>query len=173
MATAPPRPARAPFRSRSSAWAVSPASLRLCVDRQRALLERPRCGKLALSPQQSGEVVEARRRIGMLRAERLLVDRQRALVERSRHCKVALSPQQACEIVEARCRMGMLSAASRSPSRPVCATKLLTLAPQSIVDAAPAIQRAPAGVSGRPGLNVYRLAHGAHRAIWRLLANGY
>ena len=45
---------------------------RLFTDRQRPLEERPRPGKVALSLKQEGEVVEARRRKGMLGAERLL-----------------------------------------------------------------------------------------------------
>ena len=42
---------------------------RLLPDRQRALIERPRAGEVALGLKQQGEVVEARRRIGMLGAE--------------------------------------------------------------------------------------------------------
>ena len=49
----------------------------LLVDRQRALEERPRPRKVALGLQQAGEVVEARRRIGMSGRD-LLADRQRA-----------------------------------------------------------------------------------------------
>ena len=52
---------------------------RLLADRQRALEERPRAGEVALGLKQEGEVVEARRGVGMLGAERLLADRQRAL----------------------------------------------------------------------------------------------
>ncbi|MFZ0496626.1 MAG: hypothetical protein WAM10_13660, partial [Methylocella sp.] len=55
---------------------------RLLADRQRALMERPRASKVTLGSKQAGEVVEARRRIGMLGAEHLLIDRQRALMER-------------------------------------------------------------------------------------------
>jgi hypothetical protein len=51
-------------------------------DRQGALIERPRSGKVALVLQQGGEIAEARRRVGMLGAERLLTDRQGALIER-------------------------------------------------------------------------------------------
>ena len=46
----------------------------LFADRQRALEERPRPRKVALGLEQEGEVVEAFRRIGMLRAERLFAD---------------------------------------------------------------------------------------------------
>ena len=60
--------------------------------RQRAFIERPRPRKVALVAEQDGEVVEARRRVGMLGAERLLADRQRALIERPRPRKVALAP---------------------------------------------------------------------------------
>ena len=59
---------------------------RLLVDRQRALIERPCPGQVALGPKQLGEVVDTRRRIGMFGAERLLADRQRALFERPRLC---------------------------------------------------------------------------------------
>jgi hypothetical protein len=51
----------------------------LLVDRQRALVERPRRRNIALRLQQEGEVDEAPRGIGMVGAERPLVDRQRAL----------------------------------------------------------------------------------------------
>ena len=44
---------------------------RLFAYRQRALVERPRRRKVALVLEQDGEVVEARRRIGMLGAEHL------------------------------------------------------------------------------------------------------
>jgi hypothetical protein len=57
---------------------------RLLIDRQRTLEERPRPGKVALSLKQSGEIVEAPRRIGMLGAEHLLLDCQRAFKERPR-----------------------------------------------------------------------------------------
>ena len=83
---------------------------RLLVDRQRALVERPRRRQVALVLQQGGEVVEARRGVGMLGAEHLLADRQRALVERPRRRQVALVLQQAGEVVEARRRVGMLGA---------------------------------------------------------------
>ena len=57
---------------------------RLLNDRQRALVERPRAGKVALGLEHVCKISEARRRIGMLGAEHLIVDRQRPLVERSR-----------------------------------------------------------------------------------------
>jgi hypothetical protein len=77
---------------------------RLLPDRQRALIEWPRPGEVALVPKQGGEVVEARRRIGMLGAERLPPDRQRALIERPRSGEIALGLEQEPEVVEARCR---------------------------------------------------------------------
>ena len=58
--------------------------------RQRALEERLRPSKVALVMKEIGEVIEARRRIGMLGAERLLVDRQCTLGERPRRIKIAL-----------------------------------------------------------------------------------
>ena len=68
----------------------------------RAAARSPWCLK------QDGEIVEARRRIGMLGAEHLLADRQRALEERPRRRKVALVLKQDGEVVEARRRIGML-----------------------------------------------------------------
>ncbi len=50
--------------------------------------------EVALGLEQAGEVVEARRRIGMLGAERLFADRQCALEERPRPSKVALVVEQ-------------------------------------------------------------------------------
>ena len=67
----------------------------LLADRQRALEERPRPGKVTLGVEQAGEVVEAPCRIGMLGAERLLADCQRALEERPCPRKVALGLEQA------------------------------------------------------------------------------
>jgi len=49
---------------------------RLLVYRQRALQERPRPRKVALVPEQDGEVVEARRPVGMRWAEHLFAYRQ-------------------------------------------------------------------------------------------------
>src|SRR5215471_14456013 len=48
----------------------------LLADRQRALVKRARRRKVTLVPEQAGEAVEARRRIGMFGAEHLLADRQ-------------------------------------------------------------------------------------------------
>jgi hypothetical protein len=45
-----------------------------------------RVPQIALGLKQEGEAVEARRRIGMLGAERLLADVQRALIKRPRLC---------------------------------------------------------------------------------------
>ena len=59
---------------------------------------------------QAREVVQARRRRGMLRAERLLDDRQRPLVKRLRPGVVPLRLKQVSEVVEARRRIGMLRA---------------------------------------------------------------
>jgi hypothetical protein len=53
----------------------------------------------ALEAKQSGQVAEARRRGGMLGAERLLPYRQRALVERPCPCIVALVVEQDGEVV--------------------------------------------------------------------------
>src|SRR5258707_49993 len=74
---------------------------RLFVDRQRALEEQPRPSNLALGIKQATEIVEAVRRIGMLRAEGLRVYRQRALKEQPRPCKVALVLEQVREAAEA------------------------------------------------------------------------
>ena len=60
------------------------------ADGQRALVERPRPHNVALVLEQDGEVVEARRGVGMLGAERLFVYRQCALHERPRPHNVAL-----------------------------------------------------------------------------------
>src|SRR5260370_1038855 len=59
-----------------------PAADRLLPNRQRALIERPRPGKVALGLKQVGEVVEARRRLGMLGAEDLFADCQRIAKKR-------------------------------------------------------------------------------------------
>ena len=48
---------------------------RLLSDRQRALQERPRPGRVALGLKQEGEKVEAPRRIGMLGTENLFANR--------------------------------------------------------------------------------------------------
>jgi hypothetical protein len=58
--------------------------------------------------QQKAEIVEARRRVGMLGAEHLLADRQRALVERPAGGEVALGLEQAGEVGKARRRVGVL-----------------------------------------------------------------
>jgi hypothetical protein len=71
---------------------------RLFVNRQRALEERPRPGKVALD-EQEGEVVEAVRSNGMLGAKGLFADRQRALQERPRSCKVALGHEQVGKVI--------------------------------------------------------------------------
>src|SRR5262249_14689791 len=83
---------------------------RLFVYRQRALEERPRPRKVALVPEQDGEVVEARCNVGMLGAEHLFTDRQRALAERPRARKVALRLKRPGELIEARRSIGMLRA---------------------------------------------------------------
>jgi hypothetical protein len=57
---------------------------------------------------EGGKVVEARRRVGMLGAERLVADRQRALEERSRSGEVALLSKHMAEVVQDRCRIGMV-----------------------------------------------------------------
>ncbi len=62
---------------------------RFLPDRQGALEQRPRAGKVALRLKQSGEVLEALRGVGMLGAERFLPDRQGALVKRPRARKVS------------------------------------------------------------------------------------
>src|SRR5262249_50446110 len=82
------------------------------VDRPRALKERLRRGKLALSLQQEGETVEAIRRLVVLKSEHFFTDLQRALVERLGLGEVALSLQQVGEIVEAHRRARMLGAIS-------------------------------------------------------------
>ena len=74
---------------------------------------RSKSGRAALGrpgPEAGGEVVEDRRRVGMLGAERLLADRQRALEERPRPRKVALGLKQAGEVAEAPRRIGMVGA---------------------------------------------------------------
>ena len=90
-----------------SGWSGPSAFSRIASARS---IERPRAGEVALGLKQAGEVVEARRRIGMLGAERLLADRQRALEERPRAGEVALGLKQDGEVVEARRRIGMLGA---------------------------------------------------------------
>ena len=83
----------------------------LFVYGQRALEERPRPARFALSLEAGAEVVEARCRMVMLGAERLFVYRQRALEERPRPRKVALVAwSRTSEVVEARRRVGMLGA---------------------------------------------------------------
>jgi hypothetical protein len=84
----------------------------LLADRQRALAERSRRFKIALRIEQAGEVVEARRGIGMVGAERLL-DRQGALVERPRRGKIALRMEQAGEVNETPPGIGMVDAERR------------------------------------------------------------
>jgi len=74
---------------------------RLFIYRQRALEERPRSRKVALVPEQEGEVVEAARRPGMLGAAFLLVNGQRALEKRPRPRMVALVLEQEGEVAEA------------------------------------------------------------------------
>jgi ABC transporter substrate binding protein len=54
---------------------------RLLADGQRALVERPCPGKVALVAKQGGEVVEAPPRTGMLGAKHFLADGQRALTD--------------------------------------------------------------------------------------------
>ena len=54
----------------------------------------------ALRLQQHAQVVEALRRIGVLRAEDALADGQGALVVRPRPGQVALRPQQVAQVVE-------------------------------------------------------------------------
>jgi hypothetical protein len=60
--------------------------------------------------EQGGKIVEARRRVRMLKTERLFAYGQRALVERPRPCKVTLVMEQAGKIVEAGRRKGMIGA---------------------------------------------------------------
>ena len=67
-----------------------------------------RSREVALGLKQAGEVVEAKRGIGMVGAERFLIDRQRALIERPRSFEVAQVLKQQGEIVEARRCIGML-----------------------------------------------------------------
>ena len=55
---------------------------RLLPDRERALIERLGLGVAALGIVEHGQVVEARRHLGMLGAERLLPNGERALIER-------------------------------------------------------------------------------------------
>ena len=75
---------------------------------QRALKERPRARKVALAPEQGGEIIEALRCRRMLGAEHLFAYRQRALEQRPRPGEIALVLKQDGEIVEARRRLGML-----------------------------------------------------------------
>src|SRR5262249_61102671 len=79
-------------------------------DARRALEGRPRPGKVARVVKRAGEFFGARRRIGVLRAERLLADCQGALVERPRPAEVALDVKQEGEKVEAGRRIGVLRA---------------------------------------------------------------
>src|SRR6266511_2838488 len=78
--------------------------------RHRALKERPRPRKVALVVKQKGEVVEARRRVGMLGAEHLLAYRQRAFQERPCPRMVTLGMEQLAETVEALRCSGMFGA---------------------------------------------------------------
>src|SRR5262245_9073231 len=70
------------------------------------------CGLLAAAErvEQRGQVVEASRHVGMLRAEHFLVDRQRALIEWPCPSEVPLIAQQEGKVVEARRHVGMLRA---------------------------------------------------------------
>jgi hypothetical protein len=76
--------------------------------------------KVALGPQQEGEVEQAPCRIGMLRAEHLLADSQSAFEERLRLPKVALRTQKAGGIIEAQRRPGVLRA-QHSAHQAMCA----------------------------------------------------
>ena len=79
-------------------------------NRQRALVERPRPRKVTEGMKQDSEVVEARRRIGMLGAERLLADRQCALTQRPRAPIVGLSLKHDGDVGKAPRRTRMLRA---------------------------------------------------------------
>jgi hypothetical protein len=59
------------------------------ADRQRALYERPRSGKVPLAVKLISEVIEARCRIGVLGADRLIVDRQLESLLAQRHALIA------------------------------------------------------------------------------------
>ena len=73
-------------------------------------IERPRPREVALVLQQDGEVVEARRGVGVLGAERLLADRQRALDRAAAPPPGRPGPEAGGEVVEARRRVGVLGA---------------------------------------------------------------
>ena len=60
------------------------------IDRQRPSYEKLRVRKIALSETQDGKILEARRRIGMVEAERIFADCQRAFVEPTRTRSVVL-----------------------------------------------------------------------------------
>src|SRR4051794_4102956 len=73
------------------------------------VLENRLCPRrVLLGLQQADEVVEARRRAGMIGSEGRLVDGQGALVERAGPGEVATVVQQAGEVVEACPRVGMI-----------------------------------------------------------------
>jgi hypothetical protein len=59
-----------------------------------------RADEVALDLKQTGEVVAAQSRTGMLRPERFLADRERALEERPRAREVALGFNQICEMAK-------------------------------------------------------------------------
>src|SRR5262249_3197991 len=82
----------------------------LLIDSQRALIERPRCCKVALVLKQVGEVAEAAHRIGMFRAEDPFADGQRALYGPPRTCEVAFITKHSGEIDEANRRAGVTDA---------------------------------------------------------------
>src|SRR5262245_58314828 len=70
--------------------------------RQRALEERSRPRQIALRLKHTGEMLKARRRIWMLRAEHLFVYRERTLVEPPRFSKVTLILKQGSKQINAR-----------------------------------------------------------------------
>jgi hypothetical protein len=85
------------------------------VDRQRALIEWPRAGELALDLKQRGEEAEVPHYFGMLGAECLLLDHQRALTERPRSRKIALGFKQSGEVSEVPRYFGMSEPSTFSP----------------------------------------------------------
>src|SRR5207253_982996 len=79
-------------------------------DCQRALEERAYPRQITLSPQQAGEIVEAHRRMRILRTEAIFVDCHCTLKERPSCGEFALRLKQMGEVVDARRGMGMVGA---------------------------------------------------------------
>ena len=78
-------------------------------DCNRAFLKWPCSRKVALSPKQGRKIVQARRRIWVLRSQRLLADRQRPLKKRLRaRDKSSWNLKQAREAIQARRCVGVL-----------------------------------------------------------------